>query len=115
MKIIRNIIEQYGSSAYGKLKKQNLLPIILKLTSFLDRFYDNISWSQRFWHIKNNNFDIQLCICDKPTRYTKKNSKYAKTCSMKCKVEMNKKMFIEKYGVDNPSKRQEFKENLKKI
>jgi len=50
---------------------------ILNLTSFLNLKYDDISLSQRVYHISNNSFDYVSCkICGKPLNYHNKNGLY---------------------------------------
>ena len=80
---------------------------ILKLTSFLNDHYENIPLSQRLWHVKNNNYNIQKCkICNNPVKY---NRNYKNTCSRKCDVEYKKSEEIQnkskttslkRYGVE---------------
>ena len=95
---------------YIVLKRENIeisYSEILKLTSFLDVYYKNIPLSQRLWHVKNNNYNIQKCkICGNPTKY---NRSYRDTCSRKCDIEhkrseeiqsKSKTTCLKKYGVE---------------
>ena len=58
---------------------------VFKKTSFLNTHYQNISWSQRLWHIKNNILDLVYCkICGKNlAKFTRHGYKYT-FCSNKC-------------------------------
>lgn len=95
---------------YIVLKRENIkisYNEILKLTSFLNDHYEDIPLSQRLWHVKNNNYNIQRCkICDNPTKY---NRNYKNTCSRKCDVEYkrseeiqdkSKTTSLKRYGVE---------------
>lgn len=64
---------------------------IIKLTSFLDKYYDDpsiIKMSQRMWHIKNDDYEVKRCVmCEKPLKFK---DDYKKCCSVKCKKEYQK-------------------------
>ncbi len=111
-KIVSIICQNENRKSYQILKWDKKLKEVSKLTSFLDKYYIKISWGQRFWHIKNNNYIIFKCrICDDhPARYDK-NREYI-TCSQRCQnisANINKKITSKKlFGVDNFSKTKEF-------
>lgn len=111
----------------------NFLNELIKLTSFLNECYKEIDLSQRVWHIKNNNYSLQLCeICNKPKNFNKSKYFSHKECGLEkmkqsLKISMNKEKTkekykstcLERYGVENSMKHDTFKEkqeqtNLKK-
>lgn len=99
-------------SAYIRCKSKGLLDQVLELTSFLNLHYDPIPWKQRFRHILDQTFELQLCIiCKKPNKLGYSDM-YNKTCSKECNKIYCKNLFKKKYGVDNYSKTKEFKEKL---
>lgn len=86
-----------------------------ELTSFLDLKYKRVKVTQRIWHLKNDWFSCVTC----PVCYTvlpwKKT--YSTFCSKRCentnkgKQILNEKRIntnLERYGVDHPSKLNEF-------
>lgn len=108
-------------------KNKHLLDELLSLTSFLDDVYDNITIGQRAWHIKNNNFSLQLCpICGKPMHYDNRyklhydcgQKKAKNTLNSKSKKEWNeivskqKETNLEKYGVSNVMQSEKVKEKV---
>jgi len=116
MEQLKNIINN-PIGAYPKLKSLNLLPKILELTSFLDDEYDNISWSQRFWHIEHDVFELKYCdICNKNLAKFSKGKGYV-SCGKKCRnIKTNisyKNTCMGKFGVDNPSKLPEIQKKIR--
>ena len=104
-----NIKDAIIKYTYPKLRSLNLLQEILKLTSFLNDHYDDISWSQRFWHARNDKYKLQYCICGKNlAKYSKKYGYIS--CSNKCKIEKSKETNKNLYGVDNYAKTEKSKE-----
>ncbi len=119
--IMFDIICSNKFGAYQILKKLKKLEEVKDRTSFLSEKYNNILWSQRFWHINNKNYNIVFCgVCNKnPAEYTKKRGYIS--CSKKCvakKISLissllhkdgllvgkAQKTCVSKYGVDNPAK-----------
>lgn len=111
-------------------KNMHLLDELLSLTSFLDDVYDNITIGQRAWHIKNNNFSLQLCpICGKPMHYDSRyklhydcgQKKAKNTLNSKSKKEWNeivskqKETNLKKYGVSNVMQSEKVKEKVNQI
>lgn len=118
MEDVVKILSESPFGAYPILKSRNLLQGIVDSTDFLEKHYPSISWSQRFWHIKNNVYHIIVCPnegCDRPASFNKK-SKYSYCCT-KCRkkssVKKYKETSIKKHGVDNPSKLQKFRDKQK--
>ena len=122
-KCLKRIILKSSNGAHSKLKSMGLLDKVIRITSFLDESHDNISWSQRFWHITHDKLELELCvICqNRPARFSKSRYKYW-CCSKKCKsiqkrkiskdfCENNQKHItkktldtcMEKYGVEHSS------------
>lgn len=119
--------------AFQKLKSSNRLSEVIQSTHFLDQSYDNVTWSQRFWHIKNGRFEIIKCDrCNKnQAKWCHGNSKYV-SCSNDCKQskinhtlnglynsndyliirDKATKTCIERYKVDHPSKTENFKNSI---
>ncbi len=82
---IVKIIKNNTYNPYGILRKCDLLKDVIKKTSFLNELYDNIPYSQRYWHIRNDEYKIIKCKCGKPIKWDNKH-KYYKTCGdIKCK------------------------------
>ncbi len=116
---------------YNQAKKLGILDDIKKVTSFLGKFYNNITWAQRIWHIKNESAEIQMCpVCKgNPAKYDKKHGNIYRPCSIICKnklisqntkkaidedyMEKKKNTFREKYGVDNPMKNKKVVQKMK--
>lgn len=83
---------------------------ILRMTSFLDKFYEKVVISQRMYHIIEDNYNLVYCkICHKLLRFQLNHIRYGHTCSMKCfKKFMKSDEFLkttrvtnkEKYGVE---------------
>lgn len=71
---------------------------IIKLTSFLDDNFQKIKFSQRIWHIKNNDFSLKYCkICGKLMEFNNTKRRYDITCSRDCYYHYNKtKEFTDK-------------------
>jgi hypothetical protein len=121
------IITKYKFGLYKKLIKEGLIDDLISSTSFLDSFYVVTPLSQRYWHIRNNKFDIEYCICNNPAKFNESKSKYV-LCSQGCVNINNKKngklgntsnailkrkiTNISRYGVDNYSKTLKFKEKF---
>jgi hypothetical protein len=122
---MENLVDIVKNNKFGlkqKLASAGLIDEVFNLTKFLNNNYKNISFSQRIWHIRNNNYSIVHCaVCNTNlAKYNEKKAKYV-ACSEKCTIENSKKIlnqvksndnyqeklktkFIENYGVDNPSK-----------
>lgn len=115
-KYIRDLIIKSKNGAFTKLKSLDLVNDVVALTSFLDDYYDNISWSQRFWHIINEKYEIVEChhCGKKPARY-RKSRKYI-TCSELCEKNYRIQNYNNtcdiKYGC-NPSKLDSHKNKVK--
>lgn len=100
------------------IKFQELLKI---KTSFLN---EKISYTpitiQRLWHILNNIKEMPVCTeCGSEVNFISLKKGYSKTCSYTCSANpsRNKKLKqtnLNKYGVENPSQRDEIKEKKKK-
>lgn len=93
---------------YQLLRKFNLLEECKNVTAFLDDKYEVVEWAQRFWHIKTEKYKTEKCVCGNNKKWIKKKSKYS-SCSRKCNEIEIKKSVQKKYGVDNYSKTEEFK------
>ncbi len=115
---IKNILIDNPQGAWSILNGKGLLSEVEKLTLFIDNHYNNkITWSQRFWHIKNDKLELELCGCCNVNlaRYRKF---YYITCSEKCRNigsrEKCKETCIDKFGVDNAAKTDDYKEKSQK-
>lgn len=115
----------FAYSIKGK-NNQHLMSELLSVTSFLDDHYSNIILGQRGWHVRHNDYTLQLCpICNRPMIY--KNGyyvvhpecKYKKIAStmknrpQEVKDEQYEKIrqtTKERYGVSNAMKCEEIKE-----
>ena len=128
----QSVSEIVKSTKFGitrKLQSLGLLDEVKNLTSFLP---EDSSLSQRIWHIRHDVYDIYYCpVCGKnPAKYNEKKSTYH-VCSEECKNRQNKKIAIEtsseeknqkirqtcieRYGVENYSKTEDFKNAISKI
>ena len=102
---IKNIIlNTHKNGIHQKLKSADLLDSVSCLTSFLNVHYGKIFWTQRFWHIKNDIYELQYCIiCQNLEKWCQSDAKYG--CSnKKCQLQKAKLTNLDKYGVDNPAK-----------
>ena len=98
---------------------QDFINEIINTTNYLDHTCKTI---ERIYHIINNiEGNIPLCkICKKnKLKFRNLTKGYSQFCSLECAnkdphlVEKIKKVFIHKYGVDNPSKLPEIKQKIK--
>lgn len=97
---------------------------ILINTRFLDENYENVSLSQRKWHVVNDFYELKRCKgCGKIMPFDKKLCGYYNTCSNKCKsiyqsseeyLSIIRKTCLEKYSVDNIAKKEETTEKVKR-
>ena len=85
-----NSLSEENKKEYIKYKNYNshkfinigIDKYIIDLTSFLDKNYEDIPLTQRLWHVKNNNFTIQICkICGKPVKWRNLYKTYCQSCS----------------------------------
>ena len=77
--------------AYGYAVPSNIeyKKKLISSTSFLDEIYDKATPSQRIWHIKNQNFEVQKCkVCGNPAAWYK--DTYGVVCGKKCRNEYTK-------------------------
>jgi hypothetical protein len=87
-------------------------------TNFLINSYENLTTQQRYWHIKNNTYELVLCKNCKlfPSKF-KKDSSYTKCCSPECaKKSMSisvKNTCMKLYGVSNPAKLKTVQDKMK--
>lgn len=122
-----------GKQFYRFLVVNNLLDYLISKTLFLDEIYVKINYGQRAWHVKNNDYNIQICeICGEPQNWNVSHGKYSihqKCLKSKIKktydekypngkfkeiiTEKTEKTCLEKYGVKNYSKTLEFKNKWK--
>lgn len=111
------------------LRKENkyLREELFSVTSFLDKVYDKVKITQRIWHVANENYSLQMCLCGKIKSFDRKYS-YCKDCFPKVvaekirnrtpeQKEYNKNLHIktnlEKYGVTNVTQSKKVKEKIK--
>lgn len=106
--ILRKMVT--GNTKFSEFNKYRIE--IESLTSFLDLKYSIISFAQRVWHIRNNLFDLKLCVCGNPAKYSTSKSKHYVSCSKTCQVEYNKQIMLGKYGVDSAMKVEDFKNKM---
>jgi len=125
-----DLINWYNNNTYKSSIKICEFRKICELTSFLDDSCKHITPKQRMWHIINSNFNIQYCeICGKQSNFDRHKYCYQVCCSKICAKKFQssekwsdncKKNYIkaeltclEKYGVENYSKTDEYKEKYK--
>lgn len=94
---------------FNRLRSENLLGEVEEMTSFLDEVYPNISYSQRFWHIKNKKYIIEKCICGELAKFNDRKAKYV-SCSQECSRKKMKETTKERYGEENYSSTEKYKE-----
>ena len=106
--------------------KKHHLDIYIEIENFIvDNNLIIINFSQKCYHYVNDLKEIKKCkICGKEVKFINFNRGYRDFCSSKCVMcdnniikkrnDKSKKTNIEKYGVDNYSKTEEFKDKSKK-
>lgn len=110
-KFIVNLIDYYKTNVGNSLKSLELIDYVIKKTKFLDNAYKDIPNSQRYWHFKNNLFEIKKCEeCNSSkAKYAIGRTNYI-CCSNECSASLAKKTFTKVFGVDNYSKTEEHKQ-----
>lgn len=108
--IIRKIIIN-NKQAYQVLSSHGYLDYVIELTSFLDKIYVDVPWSQRLWHIKNDIYNYVKCkVCDdKIASFSRnRNRPIYLCCSAECRSKIryvnHTQTCTEKYGVTHKSK-----------
>ena len=131
--IVKKCVLSNPHSPYHALLKAKLLPQLAEMTSFLDDcdYYKTVSYSQRIWHIKHNDYTVQTCsVCGRPMNYQRRSgytghkecmsqlvSTAIKKLSKEEIAEANRKREqtnLKKYGVTYASKLTEVQEKAKK-
>lgn len=107
-----------SQSSINSLSSEECKEDITKETSFLDPFYDTVKFSQRVWHVINDNYEAQICICGGPKLFFKNPKGYHATCgSAECKILQKTSKFKEtcqeKWGSDHHMKTDEGKKSLR--
>src|SRR6266403_359473 len=110
-----------------KEKENNIGSLILfinKRTELLNEIEDliqtnigenNLTISQKLWHIINKNWNLQLCTCGKLCNWIGFKNGWKISCGNKiCYIPMVKKNNLEKYGVENPAQLESI-QKLKKV
>lgn len=91
----------------------------IDLSGIPQSIIDQKNARQIIWHLIHQNFEIQLCdieSCNNPTRWV--NDHYQKFCGRKCSAisddtrAASKQTNLQKYGVDNPSKASQVKDQI---
>src|SRR6266403_1064476 len=76
---------------------------------------NNLTISQKLWHIINKNWNLQLCTCGKLCNWIGFKNGWKISCGNKiCYIPMVKKNNLEKYGVENPAQLESI-QKLKKV
>ena len=95
----------YGTGKFRKeIRDKTLLAIkeLFESTMFLEDLYDHVTYTQRTWHRRNNDYTPQYCICGQLMIFIEKRYKY---CSVKCssQVSMQKaaETNMQRFGVPN--------------
>ncbi len=112
MNISGKILESNGD--YYFLKKENLFEEINITTSFLDNHYQKITVKQRYWHIKNNNYEIVYCKQCKniPAKWNRR-YEYV-SCSKSCVDKLNSMMVHKKFKMDGANMKEKYKKTCMK-
>lgn len=97
-----------SNTKFFEFKKHELE--ICDLTSFLNESYENITFKQRMFHIKNKLFEMNKCVCGNPGKWNK-NKGYV-CCSKKCSKEKEKNTLMINHGVENPMHIEKSKEKM---
>lgn len=83
--VLFTIVQEYSKTKNPqniKIYHKNYYDDIIQITSFL---YDDCNIQQRFWHILNNNFSIQICkTCPNLVKWETCHKRYRIFCSVKC-------------------------------
>lgn len=110
--IVKDIIKnKFNSENWVKNKYPDFYYFIF------NRYYQEISWKEKFYLYVNNLNDTPKCYCGNDVKFIK--GKYRKYCSTKCMSNdpfvKNKKKntCIEKYGSEIPLKNEKIKEKIK--
>ena len=83
---------------------------VLRLTAFLGDVYHNVPFTQRIWHLKNDDFNVQRCpVCSTPIGWDCRHRRYARFCSSQCwsvqvktedEQQKRKQKTLERFGVE---------------
>lgn len=130
---VKECVLSNPQSPYHALLMAKLLPQLIEMTSFLDDcdYYKTVSYSQRIWHVRHDDYTIQTCsACGCPMNYRKERgytghkecmsqlvSAAMKKMSKEEIAEANRKREqtnLKKYGVTYASKLTEVQEKAKK-
>ena len=96
---------------------------VLRLTAFLDDVYRDVSFAQRIWHLKNDDFNIQLCpVCSTPIGWDARHRRYARFCSSQCwyiqvktedEQQKRRQKTLERFGVEEYGLSEEYRTKMK--
>ena len=115
--VVDNMLAKNGRV---KVKQTNeclsYIPDIIRITNFLG---DNITLSQRFWHIVKGELKLTRCKGGNLTKFNNFVTGYQKHCASKkcvCNLDTINKIKVTnlaKYGVENPFQSEEIKNKIK--
>ena len=108
-----------------KKNKNGMLDELIEATQFLDIHYSQITVNQRLFHYLNKIDHVQLCkYCESPLQIKPYNARIlgefyhgtceSKTCKSKFIGDQTRHGFIKKYGVENVSQTEQWREATKK-
>lgn len=95
---------------------------VLRLTAFLDDVYHSVPFAQRIWHIKQDDFSIQLCpVCSTPIGWDTRHRRYARFCSSRCwsvqvktedEQQKRKQKTLERFGTEEYGLSEEYRTKM---
>lgn len=95
------VIKWLNSNKIGRcVIPDDIKNYVIESTKFLDEHYDKVAFSQRIWHVRNNDYTVHYCnICNKPLNYMTVKTRYPKCSHMSCisKQKQNKESEIQNY------------------
>lgn len=113
--IIEGIRNEYNKfcSKDERLFSKNLYYLrLVRMTLFLDEFYDHVPVKQRFWHFENNKFDIQTCkTCGTMLNWDACGENYKMFCDDECQESFEK---LDGIGCQEINKKTRFLKKLEK-
>ena len=118
--ILENLLDKNGNARAMKLTSKYLSKH-MDVKEYLENRFDSYDClSEVIYRIKHNILIKPICpTCGEPVKFINPTKGYQKYCSPKCRAnsdiyKYNQKLYyIDKYGVDNPSKSEEVKNKYK--
>lgn len=95
---------------------------VLRFTAFLDDVYHSVPFAQRIRHLKQDDFNIQICpVCSTPIGWDGRHRRYARFCSSQCwsvqvktedEQQKRKQKTFERFGVEEYGLSEEYRAKM---